>query len=481
MNVSVLFRICLQLLAVCFMHSTAWALDSYSSKSGQLDIEKVQVGTAFYYNVAITVKRVVSVGAGPAAGSYDIYNSQNGTLSIPSVLVDNQIYYNVVVEVGGLVDAGIIGRSASTGQLLTSDSLQVCRLAPQDGRGDVAIGGFPRYESRLRSTGTVNTAVIMVDFSDAPATMTPAQAYAKLDGASANFSEMSYGKFDYRMTPVLKWYRMSKPAGDYVPGGWVSFNNHRAYIAEALALADPDFDFSTMDNFIILANPDAKSMGLSGPAFSAFNRNGIVVDGRTLTNGATSAYDLNNWGAIWLNHEITHTLGLPDLYGANGTGDKTSANYTHRFVGTFSYMGNGKGTAPHLTAWERWILGWVSDTQVNCMTESTATHSLTAVESIGGLKAVMVPLSSSRLLVVESRRALGMDKALPKAGALVYTVDATVQSGAGPLRVVAGNSQDANLLDATLASGQSVTVEGVTVRVDEAGSAGDTVTITRAN
>jgi M6 family metalloprotease-like protein len=479
MNISVLFRICLQFLAVCFMHSTAWAMDSYSSKSGQLDIEKVQVGTAFYYNVAVTVKRVVSVGAGPAAGSHDIYDAQNGTLSIPSVLVDNQIYYNVVVEVGGLVDAGIIGRSASTGQLLTSDSLQVCRLAPQDGRGDVAIGGFPRYVSRLRSTGTVNTAVIMVDFSDAPATMTPAQAYAKLDGASANFSEMSYGKFDYRMTPVLKWYRMSKPAGDYVAGGW-SFSKHRAYIAEALALADPDFDFSAMDNFVILANPDAQSIGSSGPAFSANTRDGVVVDGRTLSNGATSAYDLNNRGAMWLNHEITHTLGLPDLYAFGGNFDKTSANYGYRFVGSFSYMGRVSSTVPHLTAWERWILGWVSDTQVNCMTESTATHSLTAVESIGGLKAVMVPLSSSRLLVVESRRALGMDKALPKAGALVYTVDATVQSGAGPLRVVAGNSQDADLLDATLASGQSVTVEGVTVRVDEAGSAGDTVTITRA-
>ena len=39
-----------------------------------------------------------------------------------------------------------------------------CKLPIADGRGGAAIGGFPRYSSRMNSTGTVNVNFIMVDF-----------------------------------------------------------------------------------------------------------------------------------------------------------------------------------------------------------------------------------------------------------------------------------------------------------------------------
>ena len=83
----------------------------------------------------------------------------------------------------------------------------------------------------------------MVDFPDAPATMTPQAAFAKIAGSADTFNEMSYGKFTYTMQPNYKWYRMSKNSTEYAKGGW-SFLSHKEYITEATKLADADVDFS---------------------------------------------------------------------------------------------------------------------------------------------------------------------------------------------------------------------------------------------
>ena len=205
--------------------------------------------------------------------------------------------------------------SSTTAPALSNTPTAACKLPVADGRGDVSIGGWPRITERSKTTGTVNATVIMVDFSDAPATMTPQAAFAKISGATATFSEVSYGQLNYAFNPQYKWYRMSKPATQYAPLTQ-SFVTHRAYIAEAAALADSEVDFSSTDSIVILSNPDARGLGMAGPAFSAIRGNGITLDGKYISNGTTSAYDLNYWKSIWLNHEITHTMGLVDVYAA---------------------------------------------------------------------------------------------------------------------------------------------------------------------
>ncbi|MFM7494532.1 MAG: hypothetical protein ACKO2A_11565, partial [Acidimicrobiaceae bacterium] len=230
------------------------------------------------------------------------------------------------------------GKSASTGTVTTapttsSTSTTECKLPVADGRGDVSIGGWPRITERSKTTGTVNATVIMVDFPDAPAKMTPQAAFTKISGATATFSEVSYGQLNYVFNPKYKWYRMSKPSTQYAPLNQ-SFLTHRAYIAEATALADAEVDFSTTDNIIILANPDASGLGMAGPAFTAIQGNGLTLDGKYISNGTTSAYDLNSWKSIWLNHEITHAMGLVDVYAA--TRENAANIYDgHRYVGEF--------------------------------------------------------------------------------------------------------------------------------------------------
>ena len=381
------------------------------------------------------------------------------------------------------------GKSASGSTVATvptttpstsNTSITECKLPVADGRGDVSIGGWPRITERSKTTGTVNATVIMVDFSDAPATMTPQAAFAKISGATATFSEVSYGQLNYSFNPRYKWYRMSKTSTQYAPLTQ-SFLTHRAYIAEAAALADAEVDFSTTDNIIILANPDARGLGDAGPAFTAIRGNGLTLDGKYISNGTTSAYDLNYWKSIWLNHEITHAMGLVDVYAA--TRENAANSYDgHRYVGEFSYMGFSSfdGNAPSLFAFERWNLGWLEDSQIVCSSAKEISQLITPVQSAGGIKAVIVPLSRTKALVVESRRAIGIDKNIAKTGALVYVVDSSLQSGYGPVKIYPSSvATDPRYLQAPRAVGESVTVEGITVSVTSATSAGDIVSIKR--
>jgi M6 family metalloprotease-like protein len=320
----------------------------------------------------------------------------------------------------------------------------------------------------------------MVDFPDAPATMTPSEALARISPAQDVFKEMSYGKLSYNLKPQLKWYRMSKNSTEYVAGGWTFFK-HRDYISEAAKLADSEVDFSSTDNLIILANPDAKGMGYSGPAFAAVRNSGITLDGKYISNGATSAYDLNNWKSIWLNHEISHSMGLVDLYAF--TSSNSANRYDGlRFTGEFSYMGlsSYESNSPSLLAFERWNLGWIEDSQIECTKSSKLTKLISPVQVSGGTKAIIIPISKTKAVVVESRRALGIDKALSKSGALVYVVDSSIQSGLGPIKVFPSDLvNDPRYLTAPRTTGESVTVEGVTIKVVQSDATGDTVEITK--
>ena len=361
------------------------------------------------------------------------------------------------------------------------DLLADCKLPVADGRGDISIGGWPRIDERLKSTGDVIATVVMVDFPDAPASMTPTDAFARISPSADVFNEMSYGKLSYTFKPQLKWYRMSKKSTDYVAGGW-TFIKHREYITEAAKLADVDIDFSKTDSLIILANPDSTGIGNSGPAFAAIRKNGITLDGKYISNGATSAYDLNNWKSIWLNHEVTHTLGLVDLYAF--TQSNPANRYDGlRYTGEFSYMGfsSYESNAPSLFAFERWNLGWINDSQIKCLKDAKSTELISPVQTSGGVKAVIIPISRTKAVVIESRRAIGIDKNIAKSGALVYVVDSSIQSGQGPVKVFPSDvSSDPRYLKAPRAFGESVTTEGITVKVTKSDDSGDTVEITKS-
>jgi len=350
-----------------------------------------------------------------------------------------------------------------------SNSYVPCKLTDLSGRKDVGLG-FPRIANRTKAIGENKVTVIFVDFSDAQATRTPQDVFSKsISPASENyFNTVSYGNLKLNFDPQYKWMRMSKPSTGY---GWssLSFALHKAYIQEAISLADPTVDFSKSDAFLIVSNPDAGSI-TNGPAFCATSGNGITVDGNTLDNGATSGRDLIAWSnGLWLPHEFGHTLALADLYPFTGVKGQ-------RFVGEFSLMGSISGIAPEFFGWERWLLGWINDNQVICSNSlASGTIMLTPIEKKDGIKLLIIPIDGNSAIVVESRRNLGYDIKIPKSGPLVYLIDTKVASGAGPIKVLPIDDTDTKKLQLPLSIGQILTYNNISIKFISTDTNGDVI------
>lgn len=301
--------------------------------------------------------------------------------------------------------------------------------------------------------------MIFVDFPDAVASRTTQSLYDLIaEGAAARFSAFSYGKLTATFAANHEWLRMSRNSTEYGFADGLTFEEHRELLQEAADLATT-VDFSSTDVLVLVTNPDAAGIGF-GPAFHASPGFGINVPGGEILNATNSGNDLLYWGgAGWLVHEVGHNLGLPDLYAY-----AVSAGDAHRHVGEFSQMGLISGRAPEWTGFERWNLGWLDSSQVLCTPSGTFLVPLTPLVGSGpGTRLALVPLTATKLLAIESRRAAGFDSSLTQPGLLVYTVDAAVATGAGPIRVLPEDDTDESKLGRTLTRGQSLTHAGVTI------------------
>lgn len=86
--------------------------DSYNGTN--LTISYVQVGNSFYRNVVVTVSNIVSIASGMPTGAWDTYNGGNGQLTIPAVQVGATVYTNVTIKVKGIVSVGAVQGTAQT-------------------------------------------------------------------------------------------------------------------------------------------------------------------------------------------------------------------------------------------------------------------------------------------------------------------------------------------------------------------------------
>jgi M6 family metalloprotease-like protein len=316
------------------------------------------------------------------------------------------------------------------------DRLAECRLPATTGWHDE--GHETDFDVFLRPKGRLRAVMLFVDFPNAPASAAPAGWQTSdpyhdwLAPAAGWLRTTSFDKVRLRITPVDTWYRMSRPDFAYGMDRGITFDEHVEYIAEAVALADDDVDFSRFEIVYIVTPKNATAISNS-PGFIDASDERILADGVAVTHGATFGQNIWEWGAFGyrvLAHETGHVFSLPDLYAFEG-------GETHRYVGGWNLMGTLNGPAPDLFAWEKWKLGWLNDAQVECVGDAgTRRIRLTAVERRGGTKLVVVPTGPSSAYVIESRRAIGNDADACSSGVLIYHVDSTVPTGFGPVRVV---------------------------------------------
>lgn len=305
-------------------------------------------------------------------------------------------------------------------------------------RGVQMSEGVPTAPGYAHSTGVVRALNLMIDFSDAPGQGRAMDRLGEFFPQTRSwFRTASYGRLDYRPSaPVRHWLRMPRTFKAYGLQRGAPFEPaYRKLVDDIIAAADPVVDFRAFDLVNVLMTPNAGPSALNTVLSVTFagNRDAPVADDVPVANTSfvfsrqdDGSGSYARTGYRVLPHENGHVFGLPDLYTRQGGGA----------VGHWDIMSEDWGANNDLLAWHKWKLGWLDDDQVACAAAHGSTeHVLTPLARRGGPKLVFVPLSATRGLAAEVRTRGGNDEEVCRPGVLVYTVDADVDTGAGPVAV----------------------------------------------
>jgi M6 family metalloprotease-like protein len=364
----------------------------------------------------------------------------------------------------------------------------VDQVTPARGLGVELSAGFPKVPLRLPSVGTIRALIIPVSFTDLTSERVPAELFkTTAEGVRDFYFAQSYGAltFDFSITP--NWVEMPVSVqryGSSQPDGWGWKVND--LLGDVLRLTSDQITYADYDVVYVLPPETvARTQFGNGPALPGIHRTSSGV----FTSAAAGGWDLfyNNDGPggngvsggdwKWMAHETGHLFGLYD----------EDLEHKSQSLGEWGIMAaSWSNYAIELGAWDRYLQGWLKEPQIACRqmaSLSAAGETITVDPLVGlstGLKSIMIPLSSSKMLVIESRKTMGFDAPL-SSGILVYTVDMKVGQLGGGYVVVPriGFTDTEYFRDAPLRAGDSVTVGGVTIAVLSIGEGGDVVKISR--
>jgi M6 family metalloprotease-like protein len=359
----------------------------------------------------------------------------------------------------------------------------VDQVTPARGLGVELSAGFPKVPLRLPSVGTIRALIIPVSFTDLTSERVPAELFkTTAEGVRDFYFAQSYGAlaFDFSITP--NWVEMPVSVqryGSSQPDGWGWKVDN--LLGDVLRLTADQITYGDYDVVYVLPPETvARTQFGNGPALPGIRRTTSGV----FTSASAGGWDMfyNNDGVSggdwkWMAHETGHLFGLYD----------EDLEHKSQSLGEWGIMAaSWSNYAIELGAWDRYLQGWLKEPQIACRqlaSLSAAGETITVDPLVGvstGLKSIMIPLSSSKMLVIESRKPMGFDAPL-SSGILVYTVDMKVGQLGGGYVVVPriGFTDTEYFRDAPLRAGDSVTVGGVTIAVLSIGEGGDVVKISR--
>ena len=383
-------------------------------------------------------------------------------------------------------------------------------LTPIALRASTSECKIPEQENNFNNTGhrlngwkfngDVQIQVIPVEFTDFKATASPEKEYGKyLTYIKDMFYKLSDGNTRITFRTPKEYIKTGASLQSFVIPGEIVKNNGRfkwknidtsAYQKAVYTAADAVIDFKDIDLAIVI-------VPFSVPAEFIPHNQGYRMDNVSTSEGlveynylmppATEVNDMS-WSGVepFLHlHEIFHSMGILNDHDGDDMG-RAGPN-----LGT-GMWGHMSGMQTDFLIWDKWLAGMIKDSQVIC-----ARANETSVNWIkpGGIfgnfeKVVVVPLSNTKVIVIESMRAAGINFKLPVSyrGALVYVVDAASTAHAGGINVIRPSQRTGSvngpygfvLADAPLKNGESLTVEGHKITVVESGAFGDVVKVEKA-
>jgi hypothetical protein len=263
--------------------------------------------------------------------------------------------------------------------------------------------------------------------------------------------------------------------------------DHVRFVNDLVKDVDSKIDFTGSNAVIVVVPPETPLNLFQQGTLKGFKTN----EGQIESGSSMYPLTLSNLNSIkfpnflvpyWWIHELYHSgLGLDDHYG-----DKTGNINGEHGLGLWTLMSNWGGD---LSAWEKWIVGFITDSQVHCLKSGEANVRWIAPSSVQTKekKLIVIPISQHKGIVIESIRPAGLYYKIPKAsnGVLVYVVDLEQPGHGFGMKIVLPTNRNPNptsyfLQEGTLRLGESVVVLGNRITIMESGTFGDVVKVEKA-
>ena len=331
---------------------------------------------------------------------------------------------------------------ANQSQLAPTDA---CKLSRSNASPFISTG-FPRPQEFVPVFGNRKAAVLFVEFEDRilNRSLIDEWKFRQIPYAERTLSEMSYGKYELNFEVIENVYKLSKDSGSYLRSdnqigssslAKIPLDNDQL-VGETLGLADSDVDFSDTD-FLVIVTPLFEKPVESG----ATGARGFDVDGKSnflVVTGPYGDYFEREELDDWLLHETGHLMGLQHIYDF------------HRAAGAFDVMGNyivsDTASFNDFIGWNKFFLGWLSNTQVNCLDDSVSFETFHRLTPIGknspDLKLILLKLSESEALGIELRHRSYLDEIKEgDEGVIIYKIDTKILDGQGMIEIVSNPSE----------------------------------------
>lgn len=366
----------------------------------------------------------------------------------------------------------ITSHSDAATEVTTIDSCKLAKVVQEP-----LTAGFPREPSLMPSTGKVRNLFLFVDFPDNSSKSSSRKFADNYFTTAKKFLEnISYGKMTPELTVSSKVYRINKNSASYK-----LFNDgqgdFQGLAQDALDAADNDINFSNFDLVTIVPPTNTKQIksagALTGSSELLKTKDKNFSSVITIGENKLSNFKEPGFGWSFYAHEFGHVLGIthPFKYIEGNPGP------------IWDLMGNGGTSVPEFIGWHRFILNWLGEKEITCLSKEskgTFQQTLKPLNSKElGKKLLIKPLSATQALVVEVRRQSSFDQLTPKeTGILVYLVDVTKGDDQGIITIISSKktTKDTQILG-SLKPGEKVFFKGTTIQVISSNKSGDTIKV----
>ena len=382
------------------------------------------------------------------------------------------------------------------------------------GRYNGNATAFPFAPTVLPTTGVINAEMILVDWSDLPGDQEEYEFYTENAELTEEFWHMATeGKLDVNINITDGFLR--------IPGSYKDFTmtkeeegqryetrpKKQALYDAIVEVSDPLIDF-TDTHVVFPAWPRGGTVSPGGAhefnwdwnaAFYTDERDIYDITGAGDWHLLHTEFKEGPWGNYV--HEMGHMLGIPHQTDTEShikykDFDREEYWWKDDPINGFEIMANQDGAIKTLSAWLRWLPGWLDDDQIFCITEESIEDEIYPLNPInevdGDKEALIIKLSETKVIVVESRRwDERFDRPIihSRDGIIAYTVDATLGAAQGNMALLSPREitdwvevyhwRSSAEMDGNFCEGDYIDVAGIRITAESIGKGVDYVRVSK--